>query len=416
MVSAEDTYATWFGEETLRVDLYHTGNKESAGYSMDEVIIEGPWPGSRTKLIDTLNLGSSMFAIFDAGTGTKIYSRGFSTMFGEWQTTAEAKIRDRTMSEAVRFPKPHKPFILVVYERDDANDFQEVYRVEIDPNFRNVRKEIRFRNYPTYDIHVPAEPAYTLDIVILPEGYTRDEHDKFMMDAQRVATYYLNMPPWQCLKDRIAIRAVEVESRDSGIDEPRKGVWKDTPFHCSFNAFDSARYVLTTANKDIRDVAANVPYDFIIIMLNTDRYGGGGIYNLYTTFAVDDVFAEYLVLHESGHSITGLGDEYYTSQVSYEEFIKPGVEPWEPNVTALLDPENIKWKEFIKEGTPIPTPATEEYADVIGAFEGASYVAKGFYRPTLDSMMKSKILGYGPVNSAHISKVIKFYSDEKQAQ
>jgi hypothetical protein len=174
--------------------------------------------------------------------------------------------------------------------------------------------------------------------------------------------------------------------------------------------------VLTTANKDIRDVAANVPYDFIIIMLNTDRYGGGGIYNLYTTFAVDDVFAEYLVLHESGHSITGLGDEYYTSQVSYEEFIKPGVEPWEPNVTALLDPENIKWKEFIKEGTPIPTPATEEYADVIGAFEGASYVAKGFYRPTLDSMMKSKILGYGPVNSAHISKVIKFYSDEKQAQ
>lgn len=407
-----DDYDQWFGPDTMRVDLYHTGTIEISAYSLDEVIIEGPWPGTRTKLIDTLNLGNSMFYIYDAETAKLIYSRGFSTMYGEWQTTAEAKERPRTMRESVRFPVPKKPFYLTVAERNDEMEFIEMYRVKIDPNFRNVRREIRYKDWETYDIHVPDEPHRCFDVVILADGYTADEQDKLLADAKRAVGYYLETSPYSEHKDIVAFRTIGIVSRESGIDMPRRDIWVDTALDTSFNSFDSARYVLTLANKEMRDIAANVPYEVIVIMVNTDRYGGGGIYNLFNTFAADAIEAKYLALHESGHSFAGLGDEYYTSQVSYEEFYKPGVEPWEPNITALLDPENVKWKEFIKEGTPIPTPATEEYAGVIGAFEGAGYVAKGFYRPMLDSMMKSKILNYGPVNSACIIKVLNFYTEK----
>lgn len=407
-----DDYDQWFGPDTMRIDLYHTGNHEISAYSFDEAIIEGPWSGTHTKLIDTLNLGNSMFYVYDAESGTLIYSRGFSTMFGEWQTTAEAKERIRTMRESVRFPVPKKPFILTVAERNDDMEFIEMYRVNIDPNFRDVRREIRYKELKTFDLHVPDEPHRCFDVVILPDGYTADQQDKLLADARRTVGYYLDTAPFSEHKDIIAFRTIGVVSRESGTDMPRRDIWVDTALDTSFNSFDSERYVLTLANKEMRDIAANVPYEVIVIMVNTDRYGGGGIYNLFNTFAADAEEAKYLVLHESGHSFAGLADEYYTSDVSYEEFYKPGVEPWEPNITALLDPENIKWKEYVEEGTPIPTPATEEYAGVIGAFEGAGYVAKGFYRPMLNSMMKSKNLEFGPINSACITKVLRFYSEK----
>ena len=415
-VGADDVdFDTWFTGETLRVDLFRTGDAEGDVYSLDEIIVEGPWAGSRTKLIDTLNRGFFLYSVFDNESGKLIYSRGFSSVFGEWLTTDEAKQRKRSIGETARIPRPRKTVDLAVSKRDKHNNFVEFYRVTIDPNsHNNAEQGYSDAGFKVIDLHVPAEPRKVYDILILPEGYTEEEAEKLRSDAERMANVILETKPYSEMKDMIAVRTIEAYSRESGIDQPREGIWKDTLFDARFNAFDSPRYVLTINNKAIADAAANAPYDAVAIMLNTERYGGGGIFNAYTTFAVDNEWAGYLLTHEGGHSFSGLGDEYYTSDVAYTDFYTADAEPWEPNVTALLDPENLKWKEFVTPGTPIPTPATDEYKkDVVGAFEGAGYMAKGLYRPAFDCKMISRAnIDYCPVCMEAVRQMIRFYTEE----
>jgi len=412
---AQSEFDTWFEDAALRVDLYHGGNAEESIYSLDELIIEGSWPGNRINLIDATNLGNSRFSIFDAETGQLIYSRGFSTMFGEWQTTDEAQLRRRTMQETIRFPQPKSMFDLVIEERDEAMMFEEVYRVRLDPNYHTVRREIRHQGLQTYDLHIGSEPQSALDIVILADGYTADEQEKLLRDAQRLSAAFIGHAPFADHADKISLRTIGIISNESGIDQPRENIFVDSALSCSYNTFDSARYVLTSAVKDMRDYAALVPYDAIVIMFNTDRYGGGGIFNLYCTFAADDEKAAYLFLHEGGHSLFGLGDEYYSSSVSYNDFHKTTVEPWEPNITALLEGQPLKWEVFMSGGTPVPTPVEDESdSQTVGVFEGAGYTAKGLYRPTADSIMKSNTnLDFGPVNTAHIIRLLDFLTDRK---
>lgn len=408
----EDTFDIWFTGDTLRVDLYHSGTSEESVLSLDDVIIEGPWPGTRTKLIDDMNLGHYLFSIYDAESKEQIYSRGFSSLFGEWQTIDEAKKIRRTISESVRFPCPRKTFELAVFDRDKKGRFVEIYRVTIDPNYHTVRKEKRYAGFEVIELHVPAEPSKVYDVLILPDGYSAGELEKLHRDAQRSADILLSTKPYSEMKDKIAVRAIEAISADSGPDEPREGIWRDTVFDTSFNAFDLPRYVLTFANKTIRDVAANAPYDALLIMVNSDRYGGGGIFNLYTTYTADSEWAAYLITHEAGHSFVGLGDEYYTSKVAYNEFYPRGIEPWEPNITALLDPSNVKWSDMIVESTPIPTPEEEKYKNTVGVFEGAGYSAEGLYRPYKDCKMFSKgDLEYCPVCMAAVRRLIEFYTE-----
>ena len=247
---------------------------------------------------------------------------------------------------------------------------------------------------------------------------------------------------------------IDVESKESGIDKPAKDIWTEHALGTRYDTFGSARYILTDDNKDIRDIAGCVPYDVITILVNDNRYGGGGIYNLYTTcYTKTDTKGmewqmDYVYVHELGHCFAGLADEYYTSSVSYNDFYQPGVEPWEPNITALNDPKNLKWKSFVDPSTPIPTPwqkaefdsiealrstldrlapdyykkreplyrASEailknaHYKGIVGAFEGAGYVSKGIYRPSIDCRMFSlSLVGFDPVCSAAIEKVIDTY-------
>ena len=244
-------------------------------------------------------------------------------------------------------------------------------------------------------------------------------------------------------------------SKDSGIDEPRKNIWKDTALGASYNSLDSPRYILSLQNKRIRDTASNVPYDQIYILINSNRYGGGGIYNWFSTCITGSEkesqawWPIYVFVHEFGHAFGGLGDEYYSTGVAGSEFYLPGVEPWEPNITALVDTSKIKWGNFIEKGTPIPTPwakvkydsltnligkldpdsadyntkyenlyndmtlllKSDTYANKVGCFEGAGYAAIGLYRPAVDCRMFSKSLtNFCPVCKATIEKVIDFYS------
>jgi hypothetical protein len=286
---------------------------------------------------------------------------------------------------------------------------EEIYALDIDPAHHSVRWERRY-DFNVLDLVVRGAPSETLDVLILGDGYTSQEMEKFRADARRFSQLLLEYEPYRRHSERISIRAVEVVSRETGTDEPRKGIWRDTALSATFNTFESARYLTTEDNLAMREIASLAPYDSIYIMVNTSRYGGGGIYNLYAVFAADTEYAEYVFIHEFGHSFGGLGDEYHNpGATSYDEdeFYPSGVEPWEPNITALLDPDNVPWADMIPPGTPVPTPSTPEYSDRIGVFEGAGYRARGLYRPCFDSIMFHKAhLDYCPVSERAVENLL----------
>jgi hypothetical protein len=447
----------FFTTRTMRVDYYHTGTRGQESFALDQVYAEGEWPGSRINLVDTLNLGEYLLRVFDKTSGMLLYSRGFSTMFQEWQTTDEAATgTQRTFSETARLPFPKRAVQVTISRRDRRMIFHELISMVIDPaDPVQVNKQRPAAVWPTSAVFKNGDPSRKVDIVILGDGYARDDMEKFRSDVRHFTDVMFSTPPFNTRKTDFNVWIVEVPSAESGIDIPDKDIWKAGALGTRYNTFGSARYVLTTENKTLRDIAALVPYDFVCILVNDSRYGGGGIFQLYaTTYTNEKVKGQewqmdYVFVHEFGHSFAGLGDEYYTSSTAYNDFYPAGVEPWEPNVTALLDPKNVKWKDLVTLGLPIPTPwAKASYDSIealrgkldrlapdyyekreplykaameilhdpnfkgkVGAFEGAGYATKGLYRPSLDCRMFSlSTVGFDPVCSAAINRMIDFYS------
>ncbi|MBI4547690.1 MAG: peptidase M64 [Ignavibacteriae bacterium] len=457
ITSSSQTFDRFFVDKTLRVDYYHTGTKGTETISLDKVYEEGQWSGSVVNLLDTLNLGEYQVRIFDEVSAAMIYSRGFSTIFNEWQTTDEAHAGIyRTFHETVRLPFPKQKIQFTIHRRDKRMVFHEVFSTVIDPNSSTeIKREKRTFPYKVISLIDNGSPHDKVDIVILGDGYRKEDMEKFRKDAEHFNDALFSTSPFKERKKDFNVRAMEVVSQDSGIDKPDKNIWKNTALGATYNFFGSARYVLTEENRALRDIAAATPYDFITILVNDNRYGGGGIYNLYTTcYTRTDVAGmewqmDYVYVHEFGHSFGGLGDEYYTSQVSYTDFYQKGVEPWEPNLTALVDKSNLKWKRFIEPETPMPTPwekvqydslerersklnrlapdyyekreplyqagrqilKNAKYTGKVGAFEGAGYVSEGIYRPAVDCRMFSlSLVDFDPVCMASINRMIDFYS------
>lgn len=403
-------YQDFFTDAALRVDLFHIGGlDQDEEMSLNAIVREAGWPGRRTALLDATGYGAYRFTVIDAGTDRPIFSQGYCSLFGEWLTTSEADSRRRSMHESLRFPFPRHPVHIVVEKRNRRGEMEQLYALDVDPAHHSVSWERRY-DFEVIDLVVHGAPSETLDVLILGDGYTAQEMEKFRADARRFAQVLFEYEPYQRNRHRISVRAIEVVSRESGTDEPRKGLWRDTALSATFNTFDSARYLTTEDNLAMREIASLAPYDAIYIMVNTSRYGGGGIYNLYSVFAADTEYAEYVFIHEFGHSFGGLGDEYHNpGATSYDEdeFYPSGVEPWEPNITALLDPDNVPWADLITQGTPVPTPSTAEYAERIGVFEGAGYRARGLYRPCFDSIMFHKAhLDYCPVSERAVENLL----------
>ncbi|HEV8539014.1 MAG TPA: M64 family metallopeptidase [Bacteroidota bacterium] len=456
-LASSQAFDAYFVDKTLRVDCYHTGTKGTETFSLDQVLEEGPWSGSIVNLLDTLNLGEYQLRVYDEPTSALIYSRGYSSMFNEWQSTDEAVAGIfRTFHETLRLPYPMRKIQLTIARRDKKMDFHEVFSTVIDPNSpTEVNHEKRPPPYKVVPLTENGSPHENVDLLIVGDGYRKEDMDKFRKDARHFNDVMFSTSPFKESKNKFNVRTIEAASQDSGIDKPDKNIWKSTLFGTMYNTFGSARYILTEQDKTLHDVAAAAPYDFVLILVNDNRYGGGGIYNLYTTcFTRTDVEGmewqmDYVYVHEFGHSFGGLGDEYYSSQVSYNDFYQKGVEPWEPNLTALTNKQNIKWKGFVKEGTEIPTSwdksqydslerergkldrlAPDYYkkrepfyqaerqilkdpklAGAVGAFEGAGYVSEGIYRPSLDCRMFSlSLVGFDPVCTAAINRMIDFYS------
>ncbi len=449
--------AEGFTGHTLRADLFHTGTAEQEIVALDRVRAEGPWPGSWNRLLDTTGLGKYFFEIVDTATAAVLFTRGYSSIYGEWETTGEARAGTfRTFEESLRFPEPERPFELVLSKRGADGGFQVLWRTTIEPQSRFVdRSPIAPR--PVRALFENGPPARKVDLLFLGDGYVAAEMEKFHADAERLAGVLFATEPFAARRGDFNVRAVETPARESGVSRPRAGVFRDSPLGAAYNALDSERYVLSLRERQWREAAAVAPYEFVVLLINDRKYGGGGIYGLYSTVAADSAFSPYLLVHEFGHHFAGLGDEYYTSAVAYEQFTGSHSEPWEPNVTALLDPAALKWRELVSADVPLPTPwgkeryeeesraiqkrrhelreagapeseveelfraerelftallGAEPWAGRVGAFEGALYEANGLYRPAVDCVMFTRDeVGFCPVCRAAVERVIDLYSE-----
>ena len=441
--------------ETMRVDYFHTGNSETEMFSLEQVVIEPlPWTGNMHQPLDNTLRGKYLFEIVDPESGNLAWSRSFSSIYGEWETTAEARRINRTFHESVRFPMQDNVFTLVLKKRDAGNTFIEIWRARIDPNDYMVHRETAMYADEVVAILDNGNPAQKVDLLILGDGYTADEHDAFIAKARELADVLFATSPFKERKDDFNVWALAPAAAESGVSRPSTNTYRDSPIRSTYDSFRSERYILTFDNKAMRRIASSTPYDFIEILTNTDVYGGGGIYGLFSTAAANSEWAPYLFVHEFGHHFAGLADEYYTSSVAYEAPAEI-TEPYEPNVTALLDPENLKWSHLVGPITPIPTPwpkaeyeehslayqerrrqmradnvpeaemnelfrftknyvenlfATSEYRNAVGAFEGANYHAEGYYRSEQNCLMFTRTESFCLVCRAAIDKVIDEYT------
>lgn len=444
-------FSNYFIDKTMRLDYFHSGTATEEHFATDRIVSDGIWSGSKKILIDALELGPYFFEVADKETGVLLYSRGLGSIFGEWQTIPEASEIWGTFHESVRFPWPLKPVKVIISKRDSINKFRPVWTTEIDPASRKVNPAGLVHTEKVYVISDNGPAEKKVDLVILGDGYTSREMEKFRRDAKRLSDFMMSREPFSKYVSDFNIRAIETPSQESGVNKPHHGVFRRTPLTVHYSSFDSERYALSYDNRTIRDVASAVPYDIMVILVNERTYGGGGIYNLYTTVSADNSFAEYIMIHEMGHHLAALADEYYTSSVAYE-MPEVKIEPWETNITALFDRQNLKWKDLVEEGTPVPTPwnkevfdkagyaiqkerdslrnamvpenvmedlfrrqmkqedelfSAEKYRDKVGAFEGAGYLAKGLYRPQADCIMYTRHLQFCKVCSRSIEDVIR---------
>jgi hypothetical protein len=224
--------------------------------------------------------------------------------------------------------------------------------------------------------------------------------------------YFFACSPYKENKNNFNIWVVYAPSQESGTDVPGKRIYKNTIVNSSFYTFNTERYLMTMDVKDLRDIAANVPYDQIMILVNSPLYGGGGVYNYYSIVSSDNDYSDYVMTHEFGHAFADLADEYWTSDVAVTDYFNQKVEPVQPNITTLVD-FGSKWKNLVDKNTPIPTPNDSKYYDKVGAFEGGGYVENGIYRPKFDCTMKSRSRNnFCPVCYNALSEMIKFYTDK----
>ncbi|MEW6210791.1 MAG: IgA Peptidase M64 [Acidobacteriota bacterium] len=440
---------------TMRVDYYHTGNSAQELFSLDRIVIEPLlWPGNPQRAIDDTNLGKYLFEVVDRNTNRILYSRGFASIYGEWETTDEPKTMSRTFHESLRFPAPTSPVQITLKKRDRQNAFREIWSFILDPKDIFIDTAKPPAPGPLIEIHKSGDPQSKVDLLILGDGYTLAERKKFESDARRLTEILFSVSPFKERRRDFNVWGLCPVGVESGVSRPSTGIHRRSPVGATYDAFGSERYVLTFDNRAFRDIASFAPYECVEILVNDKTYGGGGIFNAFSTVAADNLWSPYVFVHEFGHHFAGLADEYYTSSVAYAPAAER-IEPWEPNVTALLDPASLKWKDLV-DSTPLPTPwekeafekysldiqkrrrgiraerrpesdmdalfkeqkeretrtlASEKYAGKVGAFEGAMYEAKGYFRPQADCIMFTRDdVPFCAVCRRAIERVIDLYT------
>ena len=405
-------FEKYFSDSTLRIDYILSGNLKSQFIAVDGMSRMPGWYGKRQNLTSYPVHGAATIDMRLAATGELIYSHTFSTLFQEWLDLDDAKLSPKAFECVELLPMPRDSVVVTVNLYNHRQQVTSSIRHKVYPTDITIVHKGEGENVPEYVVlNEPARSDKVINIAFVAEGYTQEQMDDYLVDCKKGVEGIFGFEPYKHLRDRFRVIAVLTPSQDCGPSIPSEGVWHKTAMGSSFDTFGMARYLTTLRIKQMHDAIAGTPYEHIIVMVNTDRYGGGGIYNtLNLLMTKHKLFIEVLV-HEFGHSFAGLADEYAYEGEEPNDF-PLDVEPWSPNITTLTD-FSSKWKDLMPSGKAIISTADEKNYDTetIGLYEGAGCVLKGVYRPTPNCMMKTlKVPVFCAVCNRTIERIIDFYT------
>ena len=408
------SFEEFFADKTLRADYLFTGNKKNQSVVLDELKSMDGWAGRRNNL-DKLPLsGNGQLTMVDKETGVVIYKTSFSSLFQEWLGESEAENLSKGYENTFLMPFPKKEALVTVELFNARHEVSASFTHTVRPDDILIKK-IGAKNVTDHKYLLKSgSPENCIDVVIMAEGYSREDMQMFYSDAQKACDAIFSHSPFKENKNHFNVVAVGSESIDSGVSIPRENVWKSTAVSSHFDTFYSDRYLTSSSVNDIHDLLAGIPYEHIIILANTDTYGGGGIYNSFTLTTAHHSKFEPVVVHEFGHSFGGLADEYaYTDAPS--PLYPYDVEPWEQNITTLVDFES-KWSDMLPKGFASPTKITKDNyssTEALGVYEGAGYSMKGIYRPVPDCRMRTnEAKAFCPVCQRALQRLIDFYTEK----
>ena len=433
----ELTFDGFFEDATLRLDYVLAGDASRQDIYLEDMLRTSVWAGRRSNLDTLLLRGNGQVVVRDGRSGQVLYKNGFSSLFQEWLATPEAESRARAFELCLQVPFPREPVTVEVtlFDTHAAVAAQIVH--EVDP------ADILIRSVQGDEAGQPSLSSKgelrmlqeggsvdkAVDLVVISEGYLAGQREKFYADAAKLVRDCLfATEPYVSYRDRFNIRAVFVPSADEGPSVPREGVWHDTAVASHYDTFYSARYLTTSSMRKLYDALGTVPFEHVIILVNTPLYGGGGIYNNMSVACSDHPTSGIVFVHEFGHAFAGLADEYAYDE--YDPVYPDDTEPWEPNITTLKDFES-KWADMLPAGTPIPTTAdalldsvdvrkvwqtlpAEQRAylnEQLGVYEGAGNCTHGVYRPVQECRMRiNECDSFCPVCRRAIVRTIEFYT------
>ncbi len=444
----------YFVDRTLRLDYIFAGNNRDQQIYFEQASSTPRWAGRRSRLADVPLKGNGQITVKDHATGMTLFVHTFSTLFQEWQATEEATKVNRAFAASYNIPMPKQPVdvtvsltdfhgavvgamthtidpadILIRQLGDNGIPYHYIWKGQTLPLKGKATDQPGQRDYTPTDGPLDGDPDITncIDLAIVAEGYTRSQMGKFYIDCQRVVDALFAHEPFTSLKNRFNVVAVAAESLTSGPSVPHLGRWSSTPVGTHYDTFYSDRYLMTQDIHRLYDVLSGVPFEHIIVLVNSDTYGGGGIYNQLTVTTSDHPTFHQVLVHEFGHAYAGLGDEYFYDD-AYETMYPADTEPWEPNLTTLVDFQS-KWADMLPKGTPVPTPADPKVPNYrkitndkeqrlldaatqrVGVFEGGGYQSKGVFRPAQECRMKiNEVSKFCPVCSRAIQRITDFYT------
>ena len=400
-----------FSDSTLRLDYTFLGNASEQHVALRDISETDGWWGRRRNLDSVPLKGNGDLTIYDQQSGKVIYKTSFSSLFQEWITTSEAATVTRSFEFTILVPKPLREAKATLLLRDNVGK-ESSHTFTLNPEDVLIADRSNAEPLPYSYVHKGGDSKECIDVVILAEGYTPEEMDIFIEDANITATEILSYEPFKSYADKFNFIAVLSPSVDSNVSVPQDEAWRTTAVGSNFMTFYMDRYLTSSNVYDMYDLTTNIPCEHLIILANTDTYGGGGIYNSYTLTTAHHVAFRPVVVHEFGHSFGGLGDEYfYATTDNNDEMHSLTHEPWEPNITTLVDFES-KWADMVEEGIEIPTEVTKERTEnyTVGVYEGGGYRAKGIYRPTDVCRMRNNTAErFCPVCERAIERVIKHH-------
>ncbi|WP_181978260.1 IgA Peptidase M64 [Bacteroides stercoris] len=404
-------FADHFADKTLRVDYIFNGNASGQAICLDGLSALPTWAGRKHHLAELPLQGNGQIIMRNAASGKTIYTTSFSSLFQEWLETDEARNVTKGFENTFLLPYPLQPVEIEITLLDPRRNVRASMKHIVHPN--DVLIEQKGNSHITphkYLLHNDS-PEKCIDVAILAEGYTPQEMQTFYEDADIACKSIFDHEPFKSMKKRFNVVAVASPSTDSGVSVPRLNEWKHTAFGSHFSTFYSDRYLTTSRVKAIHDALAGIPYEHIIILANTEEYGGGGIYNSYTLTTAHHPMFRPVVVHEFGHSFGGLADEYFYDYDVMTDTYPLDIEPWEQNISTQVD-FAAKWKDMLSENTPVPTPAEVSENYPTGVYEGGGYSAKGIFRPAENCRMRTnEYPAFCPVCQRALRKIIEFYTE-----